>query len=228
MKIIVLGAGLVGGPMARDLAADPDFEVTVADRDEEVLAALQTLAPVSTLGDGDLARPRPGHRPGGGLRHGRGRGARASWASAPSRRSSKPAVPVVDIAFFPEDPFGLDALAREKGVTAMVDCGVFPGMGSALIGRVARQLDRVDRRADLRRRPARGPQLALGIQGRLLARRRDRGVRPPRPLPGERRAGHPARPVRPRADRLRGRRHPRGLQHRRAAHPCRDHRRART
>jgi len=51
---------------------------------------------------------------------------------------------VIDIAFFPEDPFELDALAKEKGVTAIMDCGVFPGMGSALIGRVARKLDEVD------------------------------------------------------------------------------------
>ena len=37
MKIIILGAGLVGGPMAMDLAAEPSFEVTVADRDQEAL-----------------------------------------------------------------------------------------------------------------------------------------------------------------------------------------------
>ena len=142
MKIIVLGAGLVGGPMARDLAAGPDFEVTVADRDEEALAALQTLAPVTTLVK-DLGDPAAvtdlvkdfdmvvGAVPGF-------MGYRTLEAVIEAE------VPVVDIAFFAEDPFGLDALAREKGVTAVVDCGVFPGMGSALIGRVARQLDRVE------------------------------------------------------------------------------------
>jgi len=31
MKVIVLGAGLVGAPMAVDLAKDGKFEVTVAD-----------------------------------------------------------------------------------------------------------------------------------------------------------------------------------------------------
>jgi lysine 6-dehydrogenase len=51
---------------------------------------------------------------------------------------------VIDIAFFAEDPFLLDDLAREKGVVAIMDCGVFPGMGSALIGRVARKLDEVE------------------------------------------------------------------------------------
>jgi saccharopine dehydrogenase-like NADP-dependent oxidoreductase len=33
----------------------------------------------------------------------------------------------VDISFFPEDQFLLDKLAKQKGVTAIVDCGVAPG-----------------------------------------------------------------------------------------------------
>ena len=33
MKVVVLGAGLVGGPMAADLARDERFEVTVVDND---------------------------------------------------------------------------------------------------------------------------------------------------------------------------------------------------
>ncbi len=40
MKVIVLGAGLVGGPMAIDLARDEGFEVAVADTDEEALQKL--------------------------------------------------------------------------------------------------------------------------------------------------------------------------------------------
>ena len=44
--------------------------------------------------------------------------------------------PVVDIAFFPEDSLALDELARARGVTAIVDCGVMPGMGNAFAGRV--------------------------------------------------------------------------------------------
>lgn len=41
---------------------------------------------------------------------------------------------VVDISFFPEDPFLLDDLARQQGVTAVVDCGVAPGMGNIFLG----------------------------------------------------------------------------------------------
>ncbi len=41
---------------------------------------------------------------------------------------------VVDISFFPEDPFELDELAKEKDVTAIMDCGVAPGMDNVLLG----------------------------------------------------------------------------------------------
>ena len=42
---------------------------------------------------------------------------------------------IVDISFFPEDALELDALAKEKGVTVIVDCGVAPGMGNFILGR---------------------------------------------------------------------------------------------
>ena len=142
MRIIVLGGGLVGGPMALDLAADENFSVTVADRDEQVLADLAAKADINAV-EVDLADPAlvtalvadydfvvdavPGFM-----------GFQTLRAIIEAGRN------VIDIAFFAEDPFALDNLAREKGVTAIVDCGVFPGMGSALIGRVARKLDEVE------------------------------------------------------------------------------------
>jgi lysine 6-dehydrogenase len=48
---------------------------------------------------------------------------------------------VVEIAFFAEDPFLLDELALKHDVTALVDCGVAPGMSSILIGHVHQLLD---------------------------------------------------------------------------------------
>jgi saccharopine dehydrogenase-like NADP-dependent oxidoreductase len=51
---------------------------------------------------------------------------------------------VIDIAFFPEDPFELDEPAKEKGVTAIVDCGVAPGMSNVLIGHVDSLLDKTE------------------------------------------------------------------------------------
>ena len=41
---------------------------------------------------------------------------------------------VVDISFFPEDPILLKDLAFEKDVTAIVDCGVAPGLCNIILG----------------------------------------------------------------------------------------------
>jgi saccharopine dehydrogenase-like NADP-dependent oxidoreductase len=41
---------------------------------------------------------------------------------------------VVDISFFPENALELNALALDKGVTAIVDCGVAPGMDNFILG----------------------------------------------------------------------------------------------
>ena len=39
---------------------------------------------------------------------------------------------IVDISFYPEDPFELDSLAKKKEVIAIMDCGVAPGMGNII------------------------------------------------------------------------------------------------
>ena len=49
MKILVLGAGLVGGPMAMDLAVNGEFEVTSADRSAEALARLSGRPGITTI-----------------------------------------------------------------------------------------------------------------------------------------------------------------------------------
>ncbi len=41
---------------------------------------------------------------------------------------------IVDISFFPEDPFELDKLAKKNKVSAIVDCGVAPGMDNIILG----------------------------------------------------------------------------------------------
>ena len=41
---------------------------------------------------------------------------------------------IVDISFYPEDPFGLDDLAKKNNVVAVMDCGVAPGMGNIIFG----------------------------------------------------------------------------------------------
>jgi saccharopine dehydrogenase-like NADP-dependent oxidoreductase len=51
---------------------------------------------------------------------------------------------VVDISFFEADAFALDELARARGCTAIVDCGVAPGCSNLLLGRHAARMERVD------------------------------------------------------------------------------------
>jgi len=41
----------------------------------------------------------------------------------------------VDISFFPENSLDLDKLAKSKGVSVFVDCGVAPGMHNIILGR---------------------------------------------------------------------------------------------
>lgn len=141
MNILVLGGGLVGSAIARDLAQEREFSVTVADRSlasldrcrRHGLAVTQAdLADESVLdtllADTDLVI---GAVPG-------------FMGFNTLKRAILAGKNVVDIAFFPEDPFELDALAREKGVTAVVDCGLAPGLGNILFGRLNEELETID------------------------------------------------------------------------------------
>ncbi len=51
---------------------------------------------------------------------------------------------VVDISFSPEDPMVLHDFASEKGVRAIVDCGVAPGLSNVLVGFSAAEFERLD------------------------------------------------------------------------------------
>ena len=57
MKIIVLGAGLVGAPMAIDLNKDEKFEVTVADRSDDALNSAKVKCPELSTIQKDLSNP---------------------------------------------------------------------------------------------------------------------------------------------------------------------------
>ena len=50
---------------------------------------------------------------------------------------------VVDISFFPEDAFELNQLALDHNVTAVVDCGVAPGLCNIQAGYVQKKMDSV-------------------------------------------------------------------------------------
>ncbi len=142
MRIIVLGGGLVGSAMARDLAADKKNTVTIADRDPEVRAALTSRYGLNTVAvdAGDKANLTK---------------AVADFdlviGSVPGflgyqmlETVIEAGKNIVDISFFPEDPLQLDAKAKQHGVTAIVDAGLQPGLGNLILGRCMEEYDRVD------------------------------------------------------------------------------------
>ncbi len=140
MNITVLGAGLVGSAIVRDLSTE--FAVTAVDLDHHALdrlaqQAVQTVQ-VDLCASGVVADvvqnadlvicAVPG------------------WMGFDTlRQVIQAGKNVVDISFFPQDAFALDELARVNNVTAVVDCGVAPGLSNIIAGYVEGQLDRLDR-----------------------------------------------------------------------------------
>ena len=51
---------------------------------------------------------------------------------------------VIDISFFPENSLDLNELAKENNVTAIVDCGVAPGMGNIILGHYNEKMQLTD------------------------------------------------------------------------------------
>ncbi len=129
-KITVLGCGLVGRAIAIDLSKD--YAVTAVDINETVLQQLGKSHPVHTLCTDVTQR--------GALKKAI-QGADLVIGAVPGfmgfrvlQRVIEAGKNVVDISFFEEDPFELDALAKARNVTAVVDCGVAPGMSNMIVG----------------------------------------------------------------------------------------------
>ncbi|TYP48400.1 saccharopine dehydrogenase-like NADP-dependent oxidoreductase [Thermosediminibacter litoriperuensis] len=139
MKIVVFGAGLVGSVIARDLAREWDVEVTVADGSDARVKQLTSEARVKGIVE-DLSKP-------GTIRQiasdfDMAVGALPGFmGKSMVKQVIEAGRNIVDISFSPEDYRDLDGLAREKGVTAVIDCGVAPGMSNILVARGASVLD---------------------------------------------------------------------------------------
>ncbi len=130
-KIIILGAGMVGRAMAIDLAGK--HEVTLTDLNNNRLIRIKeqcatiTILPLdvrdktslhSVILDFDLVICAvPGF-----------------LGFETLKQVIEAGKNVVDISFSPENALDLDSLAKAKGVTAVVDCGVAPGMDNILLG----------------------------------------------------------------------------------------------
>ncbi|MHA1474053.1 MAG: saccharopine dehydrogenase C-terminal domain-containing protein [Promethearchaeota archaeon] len=142
MKVVVLGAGYVGNVIARDLAEDPSTEVSIVDINQEVLDKLThdnalhgICADLSNpniikdiVKDFDLVI-----------------GALPCFIGYKTFEAVIEAGKnIVDISFFEEDALSLNELAKEKGVTAVFDCGVAPGSSNIILGYIDSILDETE------------------------------------------------------------------------------------
>lgn len=131
MKIAVLGAGMVGRAIATDLSKV--FNVFSFDISEANLALLSAKTNVNCK-QADLLNYDEYNKMFGSFD--------MIVSAVPGFMGYKTLETiiglkknVVDISFFPEDALELDALAKENNVTAIVDCGVAPGMSNLILGR---------------------------------------------------------------------------------------------
>ena len=130
-NIIVLGAGMVGSAMAKDLSNNhnvllTDLNASVLENVKNSFSSIKTLQ-LDVTNDIELSN------------------------AVKDKDLVLSAVPgflgyktlekiirlkkdVVDISFFPENALDLTELAVENNVTAIVDCGVAPGMDNVILG----------------------------------------------------------------------------------------------
>lgn len=129
-KITVLGAGMIGSAIAIDLAKN--FNIQIADINKNTLLKLKEknsdiqtiqvdfsdeMAFIKLIEDCDIVVCAvPGFMGFNTL-----------------KKIIKAKKNVVDISFFAEDAFELDNLAKKNNVTAIVDCGVAPGLDNIIL-----------------------------------------------------------------------------------------------
>jgi len=134
-SIVVLGAGMVGSAIAADLAKN--CEITVVDLDVKNLTALKTKHHLNTV-SADLRNKN--------LLKSIIKNAHLVIGAVPGymgfdtlKTVIEAGKNIVDISFFDEDPFLLDELAKEHNVTAIVDCGISPGLSNIILAYYSRK-----------------------------------------------------------------------------------------
>ena len=128
-RVIVLGGGMIGSAIGADLCKD--YDVTVADKNTEQLKLLKSIYKIKTriidINTTDVSElvkefslvivAVPGF-----------------MGFDTLRKVISAGKDVVDISFFERDPFELDELASMMNVTAVVDCGISPGLSNIILG----------------------------------------------------------------------------------------------
>jgi saccharopine dehydrogenase-like NADP-dependent oxidoreductase len=138
-RVVVLGAGMIGSAVAADLARS-GFAVTLVDARDEALASAAARTPSIATRVGDLSSPVEVTRA--------VTDADLVVGALPSALGLQTLRVVIearktycDISFMPEHAWELDGFARERGVVAIVDGGVAPGLSNVLAGHAAAILD---------------------------------------------------------------------------------------
>ena len=136
-KIVVLGAGLVGSVIAKDLSYD--HEVTSVDLDSNAKEKFKNFPKIkfqtADLSNSDTIQKLvqefdlvvgavPGFM-----------GYQTMKAVIEAGKN------MVDISFMAEDFLELDGLAKKHRVTVVADCGVAPGMGNIILGHHNQRMD---------------------------------------------------------------------------------------
>ena len=129
-KVVILGAGMVGKAIAIDMSKK--HEVIAADIDQASLDYLSRNYPVKTQAINLMEEERiislveqadlvisavPGF-----------------MGFDTLKTVIQAGKNIIDLSFMPEDFMELNALAASKGVTAITDCGVAPGMPNLIVG----------------------------------------------------------------------------------------------
>ncbi len=129
-KILVLGGDMVGSAIAADLCNE--FDVTLADIDAKKLKHLKSLYPLKTVIN-DLSEE--------GKISELVKDIRLVISAVPGnigfetlRAIISTGIDVVDISFFERDPFELEELAKAMKITAVLDCGIAPGLSNIILG----------------------------------------------------------------------------------------------
>jgi len=141
MNVAVLGSGLVGWPMALELSNEKDLKIRLCDNDEKKLSRASGHKNIeirkadlrdpdelrSAIKDSDLViNAVPGY-----------------MGFETLKCVIKEGINAVDIAFFPENMFDLEALALKHKVIVFCDAGVAPGMSNILAAASYNELDEV-------------------------------------------------------------------------------------
>lgn len=140
-NIIVLGAGMVGSAIAIDLSKN--HRLTLSDLDNQRLEELKDKCQEISILQLDVCdKPKL---------HSVLKDFELVICAVPGflgfetiKRIIEAGKNLVDISFLPENALELDTLAKLKGVTVFVDCGVAPGMDNLILGYYNQKLKLTD------------------------------------------------------------------------------------